>query len=117
DKYDFNPSSGSAAQSWRGNDTELRVRLAHIGLPGKAFDVESDWFNFEFDYPRFDSDLIQESANSEKSGYSAYGEQVQVILMTELRSARWEKASAVERIKILMTTMRRIHEAVRQRKL
>jgi hypothetical protein len=116
DKYDFNPSSGSAAESWRGKDTELRVRLAHIGLPGKAFDVESDWFNFEFDYPRFDSDLIQESANSEKSGYSNYGEQVQVILMTELRSARWEKASAVGRISILMTTMRRIHAAVRQRK-
>lgn len=112
DRYDFNPSETAAKESWRGRDTELRVRIAHVGMPGKAFDVESGWMNFSFDYPRYDSDLIQESENSERSGYSEYGERVQAILMTELRSSRWEKASHLERLKILLQTMRRVHEAL-----
>jgi hypothetical protein len=115
DRYDFNPSESSQKDSWRGNDTELRVRIAHFGMPGRAFDIESDWLAFNFDYPRFDSDLIQESKNNEKSGYSSYGEQVQLILMTELRSARWEKASAKEKLNILVQTMKRLHAAVRER--
>jgi len=115
DRYDFNPSETSAKDSWRGRDTELRVRIAHVGMPGKAFDVESGWMNFSFDYPKYDSELIQESENSERSGYSEYGERVQAILMTELRSQRWEKASHLERLKILLQTMRRVHEALRGR--
>lgn len=115
DRYDFNPSESSLKNSWRGNDTELRVRLAHVGLPGKAFDIESEWMNYKFDFPKYDSDLIQESENSEKSGYSAYGEQAQAILMTELRSSRWEKAGAGERIKIIITTMRRLYQSARSR--
>lgn len=115
DRYDFNPSESAQKDSWRGRDTELRVRIAHIGMPGRAFDIESDWFAFNFDYPRFDSDLIQESENNEKSGYSSYGEQLQLILMTELRSARWEKASAKEKLNILVQTMKRLHAAARER--
>ena len=112
DRYDFNPSETPVKNSWRGRDTEVRVRIAHVGLPGKAFDIESDWMNFSFDYPRFEDDLIQESENNSRSGYSEYGERVQAILMTELRSSRWEKSSNLEKVKILLQTMRRIHEAL-----
>lgn len=112
DRYDFNPSETSAKDSWRGRDTELRVRIAHVGLPGRAFNIESDWMNFSFDYPKYEDDLIQETENNERSGYSEYGERVQAILMTELRSSRWEKASNIDRVRILLQTMRRIHESL-----
>jgi hypothetical protein len=88
------------------------VRIAHVGLPGRAFNIESDWMNFSFDYPKYEDDLIQETENNERSGYSEYGERVQAILMTELRSSRWEKASNIDRVRILLQTMRRIHESL-----
>lgn len=115
DRYDFNPSGSHMKDSWRGRDTELRVRVAHVGLPGRDFEVESEWMNFSFDYPKYESDLIQEGPNAEKSGYSDYGQQVQLILMTELRSSRLEKATALERLGIIVQTMKRIHAAVRGR--
>ncbi|MFZ9520574.1 MAG: hypothetical protein ACO3A4_08870 [Silvanigrellaceae bacterium] len=115
DRYDFNPSESAAKDSWRGRDTELRVRIAHVGMPGKAFDIVSDWVEFSFDFPRYPGDLIQEGINSEKSGYSDYGEQLQLILMTELRSEKWNSASAREKLDILVKTMRRLHAAAKKR--
>ncbi|MEN9826227.1 MAG: hypothetical protein RI953_1972 [Pseudomonadota bacterium] len=115
DRYDFNPSESDAKESWRGRDTELRVRIAHVGMPGKAFEVISDWMNFSFDYPRYSGDLIQEGENSGKSGYSSYGEELQLILMTELRSEKWNKASSREKLGILVTTMKRLHDASKRR--
>ncbi|NBW82640.1 hypothetical protein EBR21_12890 [bacterium] len=116
DLYDFNPSESAAKDSWRGRDTELRVRIAHVGLPGKPFEVVSDWMNFSFDYPGYSDDLIQEGVNSAKSGYSSYGEELQLILMTELRSERWSKASSLGKLEILLKTMKRMHDAAKRRK-
>ncbi|NBO39046.1 hypothetical protein EBU99_10735 [bacterium] len=115
DRYDFNPSDSKITDSWRGRDTEVRVRIAHVGLPGKAFDVESAWLPLEFDYPSSELGLIQDGGNGGKSGYSAYGEQVQLILMTELRTSRWEKSSNLEKLKILIKTLKRLHAAVAAR--
>jgi len=116
DNYDFNPSETQPKDSWRGRDTELRVRIAHIAMPGKNFAIESDWMPMEFTFPKYESDLIQYSQNDEKSGYSEYGERLQAILMTELRSARWQKASHIEKVKITMHMLKRLHQATVERK-
>lgn len=116
DRYDFDPSTSGIKNSWRGSDTELRVRIAHVGLPGRAFAIESEWMNLGFDFPRDELKPIQQSPNTYKSGYSAYGQQVQLILMRELRSSRWEKASTLERLGILVQTMRRLQETTFGRK-
>jgi len=116
DSYDFNPSESQPKESWRGRDTELRVRIAHIAMPGKNFAIESDWMPMEFGFPQYESDLIQYSPNDEKSGYSEYGERLQAILMTELRSARWQKASHMEKIKITIHMLNRLHQATVERK-
>lgn len=115
DRYDFNPSDSSQKDSWRGSDTELRVRLAHVALPGRAFDIVSDWFPMAFDVPKYAGDLFQTSRNESESGYSSYGEQLQLILMTELRSEKWAKAKNNERVSIVVRTMQRLHEAARKR--
>ena len=115
DSYDFNPSETQPKDSWRGRDTELRVRIAHVALPGKNFQIESDWMPFAFDFPKYESDLIQSSVNDEKSGYSQYGEQLQSILMTELRSQRWQKASHMEKINIVIKMLKRMHAATIKR--
>lgn len=116
DRYDFDPSPTAQKESWRGNDTELRVRIAHIAMPGRAFEITSDDFPLNIDIPLREGELIQRSENDEKSGYSNYGEQVQLVLMTELRSARWEKASTLQRISILAKLMKRLHDAVVMRR-
>lgn len=116
DNYDFNPSETQPKDSWRGRDTELRVRIAHIAMPGKNFAIESDWMPMEFTFPKYESDLIQYSQNDEKSGYSEYGERLQAILMTELRSARWQKASHIEKVKITIHMLKRLHQATVERK-
>lgn len=116
DNYDFNPSESQPNESWRGRDTELRVRIAHIGMPGKNFRIESEWMPFEFLFPKYDSDLIQSSKNDEKSGYSEYGEKLQGILMTELRSARWQNSSAMEKVKIVIQLLSRLHQTTVARK-
>lgn len=116
DRYDFDPSPTAQKESWRGNDTELRVRIAHIAMPGRAFDITSDDFPLNIDIPLREGELIQRSENDEKSGYSNYGEQVQLVLMTELRSARWEKAPPLQRISILTKLMKRLHDAVVMRR-
>lgn len=115
DSYDFNPSESQPKESWRGRDTELRVRIAHVAMPGKNFQIESDWMHMEFRFPKYESDLIQFSQNDEKSGYSDYGERLQAILMTEMRSTRWQKASHMEKVKITINMLKRLHQATTER--
>ncbi|MEY4065467.1 MAG: hypothetical protein RIR26_1675 [Pseudomonadota bacterium] len=115
DRYDFDPSLSAQKDSWRGNDTEFRVRIAHFALPGRAFDVTSEEFSFQMEIPTRAGELAQRSENDEKSGYSSYGEQVQAVLMTEMRSTRWENSSLLQRISILAKLMKRLHEALLMR--
>lgn len=115
DNYDFNPSATQPKESWRGRDTELRVRIAHVGMPGRPFQIESDWIPYDFTIPKYESDLIQFSPNDDKSGYSDYGEKLQAILMTELRSERWQKSSSLEKLKIVVRLLTRLHQEVVKR--
>lgn len=115
DRYDFNPSVSSAKESWRGRDSELRVRIAHIALPGKPFEISSDWMDFNFDLPKYEYDLINDGNNSESSGYSKHGERLQAILTVELRSSAWEKASPLDKLKTIIRTMQKIHETLKMR--
>jgi hypothetical protein len=114
DNYDFNPSGSTLKNSWRG-EAEARVRIAHVALPGKAFAIESDWFDFSFDFPYGNN--VDDGPNEfvgtiqrgkyQGTGYSDFGKKVIWSLVYELNSGEWDKASASDKIRMVVATMLR----------
>jgi hypothetical protein len=114
DRYDFDPNNRGAKDSSRGMDIEIVSGSLTLAFRNKHLIPVQNIILFHAIFRKQSLNAFKKK--TKKSGFSAYGEHVQPILMQELRSSRRDTASHQEKLSIYMRTLKSLLGIIQNQK-